>query len=73
MATIEVTQEMVEAGIDAINKLRMIEAEQTGNERIEMSWADLLSAAYAAMEACRQRQLAIYAALANLPHRGLVT
>lgn len=61
---IEVTTEMVEAGIDAINKLRAVETEQTGDERTLMSWADLLSVAYAAMETCRQRQSTIAAALA---------
>jgi len=53
--TIEVTQSMVEAGIEALNELRTSEVALRKRETVEMSWADLLSAAYAGME--RRRRL----------------
>jgi len=61
---IEVTQAMVEAGIEAINELRRVEmiANRREDAPVEISWADLLSAAYAGME--RRRKLdAMYAEL----------
>jgi hypothetical protein len=52
---IEVTDAMVEAGIDAVNNLRRAQVALRKRETVDMSWADLLSAAYAGMELRRRR------------------
>ncbi len=65
---IEVTSAMVEAGIEAINELRRVEAIANRREDapVEMSWADLLSAAYAGMEKRRRLDEHLQAVLREL-------
>ena len=75
---IEVTEAMVQAGIEAINNARQVESQVQKRESIEMSWADLLSIAYAAMEQQRRSDLLLDDSLpkfdlTQLRNSGLLT
>ncbi len=65
--TIEVTQAMVDAGVEAVNELRTSEMALRKRETVEMSWADLLSAAYAGMEKRRRLDEHLQAVLRDVP------
>ncbi len=58
--TIEITDAMVDAGIDALNVLRTSERFVQRREAVEMTWADIVTAAYVGME--RRRRLDLHLA-----------